>query len=99
MNRNYSIFDISQFAETNHSAIIYLQGRHLIKINLNCQRCGSVMQVKEYAGSVNLGHKFRCPHQGCRATQSLILNTFLKIYIFLYINIFIYFNIAHLRPL
>lgn len=100
MNRNYSIFDISQFAESNYAAIIYLQGRHLLKTNLNCQRCGNVMLVKEYAASVNVGHIFRCSNQGCRARQSLIINSFFEnLHFPLYKYIFIFYYWASQTPL
>ena len=77
MNRNYSIFDISQFAESNYSAILYLQNRHLLRNNLIC-RCGAVMVLKQYADNVNLEHILRCPNQACRARKSLSANTFFE---------------------
>ena len=93
MNRNYSIFDIAQFAESNYSAILYLQNRHLLRNNLICR--GAVMVLKEYADNVNLRHILRCSNQACRARKSLSANTFLQIYIFILQNIIIYFIIGH----
>ena len=78
MQQHFTIMDIAEIATSNHSAIIFLQGRHLLRTNVACNRCGANLVLAVVAAKVNLGHALRCPTAACRTKQSLCVGTFFE---------------------
>ena len=74
--RNYSIYDITEFSNTKESTITFLQARHLIHSNVICTRCGQILKLSELSKNINVGYILRCPNKACRYQQSLISDTF-----------------------
>ena len=92
MNQELTIMDIAEIAASSRSAIIFLQGRNLLRVNVACV-CGSLMVLAVLASKINLGHCLRCPNPNCKRKQSLNIGTFfanLHFPIFKYIYLFYY---------
>jgi len=55
----------------------WLRGQRLLAANMQCQRCYTVMEEKDY-GRVLDGRIWRCPPKQCRATVSLRKGSFFE---------------------
>ena len=74
--RNYSIYDITEFSNIKTSINAFVQARNLIHSNGNCTRCRKLLQLSELSKNINGGYGLRCPNKACRFRQSLLSNCF-----------------------
>ena len=95
--QDYSIFHLNDFINNDQAAVNFFQVQNLIRNNHNCPRCNQILVLSLFNSNVNVGYVLRCPNRNCTARKSLIVDTFLTIYIFHFENTLQLFIIGILK--